>query len=83
MLTQRLTRPLRRCNNETTKHEKVRASWRNREKEQRMRGGEIKEANLKKKRKRKEEGLHHPESRRKWMVSKGGRIESNPEKIAR
>lgn len=52
MLTQRLTRPLRGCNNETTKHKKVRASWRNGEKEQRMKGGEIKEPDLKKKKKK-------------------------------
>lgn len=53
MLTQRLTRPLRGRNNETTKHKKVRASWRNGEKEQRMKGGEIKEPDLKKKKKKK------------------------------
>lgn len=82
MLTQRLTRPLRGRNNETTKHKKVRASWRNGEKEQRMKGGEIKEPDLKKKRRRRrvqwgrEEGPVYPESRRKWMVGKGSRIES-------
>lgn len=52
MLTQRLTRPLRGRNNETTEHKKVRASWRNGEKEQRMKGGEIKEPDLKKKKKK-------------------------------
>lgn len=85
MLTQRLTRPLRGRNNETTKHKKVRASWRNGEKEQRMKGGEIKEPDLKKKKKRRrrrrvqwgrEEGPVYPESRRKWMVGKGSRIGS-------
>lgn len=55
MLIQRLTRPLRGRNNETTKHKKVRASWRNGEKEQRMKGGEIKEPDLKKKKKDEEE----------------------------
>lgn len=66
VLTQRVTRPLCRCNNGATKQEKVRASLRNRERKSKEMLGVCVWGSKKWKKREKNDWI---KSKRKWMVT--------------